>query len=51
MKREKRTTRKRQKEKKSMAERVREILICAVGIVTVILFAFVLVFFFGQIFF
>ena len=49
MTREKRTTRKRQKEKKSMAERIREILSWIFEIVTVILFAFVLVFFFGQI--
>lgn len=49
MTREKRTMRKRQKEKKSMAERIREILIWIFETVTVILFAFVLVFFFGQI--
>ena len=48
MTREKRTMRKRQKEKKSMAERIREILIWIFETVTVILFAFVLVFSVGM---
>ena len=48
MRREKRATRKRQKEKKSMLEQVKGILIWIFEIAVVVLIAFVLVLFFGQ---
>ena len=49
MKREKRSRKKRQKEKKSVKDRIKGILIWIFEILVVILIAFVLVFFFGQI--
>ncbi len=49
MRREKRATRKRQKEKKSILEQVKGILLWIFEIAVVVLIAFVLVLFFGQI--
>lgn len=48
MKREKRNVRRRQKEKRSVKEKVTGTLLWIFQIIVVILFAFVLVFFFGQ---
>ena len=48
MKREKRNPRKRQKEKKSVKEQIKNILLWIFEIVAVVLTAFVLVLFFGQ---
>ena len=49
MKRDKRSVRKRQKEKKSLKEKITGIFLWVFEIAVVVLFAFVLVFFFGQI--
>lgn len=48
MRREKRSVRKRQKEKRSIREKITGILLWVFQIVVVVLFAFVLVYFFGQ---